>query len=78
MSDSTKPGKRKKFKKLQFIFISFSLTLIFLIFIEASAFSQVIKGKVTDIQTGDPLVDATITLKSNAKKYTKKRNSSVE
>ena len=69
MSDSTKPGKRKKFKKLQFIFISFSLTLIFLIFIEASAFSQVIKGKVTDIQTGDPLVDATITLKSSAKKY---------
>ncbi|HEY5390726.1 MAG TPA: DUF2012 domain-containing protein, partial [Hanamia sp.] len=66
MSDSINP---KKFKKLQFIFISFSLTLIFLIFIEASAFSQVIKGKVTDIQTGEPLVDATITLKSNAKKY---------
>src|SRR5665213_3093979 len=66
MSDSINP---KKFKKLQFVFISFPLTFIFLTFIEASAFSQVIKGKVTDLQTGEPLVDATVTLKSNTKKY---------
>jgi len=69
MSDTIKPRNPKKFKKLQFVFISFSLTFIFLTFIEAFAFSQVIKGKVTDLQTGEPLVDATVTLKSNTKKY---------
>ena len=69
MNVALKPGKHNMFKKLQRIFISSSLAIIFLAVIPTSAFSQQIKGKVTDEATGEFLVNATVTLESTAKKY---------
>ena len=70
MSASTQPGILNMFKKLQPLFISFSLTTIFIAAIATSAFSQEIKGKVTDKGTGESLIDATVTLKSTSNTYT--------
>jgi outer membrane receptor protein involved in Fe transport len=62
-------GKLNMLKKTKSFFISFSLIILFLAFLTPSAFSQVIKGKVTDSETGESLIDATVTLKSNTKSY---------
>ncbi len=54
---------------LRFQFISFSITTLLLTATVVPAFSQEIRGKVTDVANGESLVAATVTLKSNAKKY---------
>ena len=69
MDARTTPEKSKHILNLHKFFLYFSLTLISFSALTHSAFSQVIKGKVTDLQSGEPLVDATVTLKNTHKKY---------
>lgn len=63
-------GTLNRFIKRQTIFVLFSFTTIFFVAISTSAFSQELKGKVTDMETGESLIDATVILKSSSKKYT--------
>ena len=64
---AAKTAKFNMFRKI-YLRLLVSLTVVFLI--TTKAFSQEIKGKVTDIGTGESLIDATVTLKNTAKKYT--------
>ncbi len=69
MDAGIKHYKSKSILYLHKFIFYLSFTLISLSAITPSAFSQVLRGKVTDQQTGEPLVDATIILKNNYKKY---------
>ena len=69
MDARTKSEKSQSFLNRHKFFFYFSFTLISFSALTPSAFSQVVKGKVTDGQTGEPLVDATVTLKNSHKKY---------
>ncbi|HYM93048.1 MAG TPA: TonB-dependent receptor, partial [Chitinophagaceae bacterium] len=70
MNAIIKHGKLNLLQERQTIFILFSLTIIFFAAISTPAFSQEIKGKVTDLETGESLIDATVTLKNTSKTYT--------
>ena len=64
---AAKTAKFNMFRKI-YLRLLVSLTVVFLI--TTKAFSQEIKGKVTDIGTGESLIEATVTLANTAKKYT--------
>ncbi len=51
------------------IFPHLFIAILFLASTSFPAYSQEIKGKVTDLSSGEPLINATVTLQNSAKKY---------
>lgn len=70
MSDTVPTILFHRFTNTSRFLLVFLLTTFFLSVVMPAAFSQQIKGKVTDKATGESLVEATVSLKGPGKTYT--------